>query len=75
MSESDPPSTSNPPLQQPGAIQTVGLVSFTMLGFIFGAVVGVPIEGDSVGALHVGLPAALLAFVFARTLLFRPGSG
>jgi hypothetical protein len=52
-----------------GRIPTLGVALFTTLGFFIGAVIGGVIEGDAVGVLHVGVPGALIACVFARALV------
>jgi hypothetical protein len=65
------------PLPQPWkgrGIQTLGVISFTALGFLLGGAAGGAVEGDLVGVLHVGVPAALVAFAFARALVSRPDS-
>jgi hypothetical protein len=56
-------------------IRALGVISFTALGFLLGGLVGGAVEGDLVGGLHVGVPAALVALVFAGALVSRPGGG
>jgi hypothetical protein len=50
------------------------VISFTALGFLLGGAAGGAVEGDLVGAFHVGVPTGLVAFAFARALMSRPGS-
>jgi hypothetical protein len=69
-----PPSASLSQPRKGRSIQTVGVLSFTALGLLLGGAAGGAVEGDLVGVLHVGVPAALVAFAFARALLSRPGS-
>jgi hypothetical protein len=55
-------------------VQALGVSSFTALGFILGGVVGGVIEGDLLGVLHFGVPAALIALVFVRAVATRAGT-
>jgi hypothetical protein len=66
------PSRGHPSPRRLGGIRALGIASFTTLGFLLGAVVGGIIEGDLVGALHLGVPGAFLAFVWVSALMTEP---